>query len=298
MPGCLSGLTGMLVLRENHWASGWFGVSEESAIPVGSWLGGKMSCTRRHVVVTGASSGIGRTTALRLAHAGWHVYAGVPRADDGESLQAASSGGQVSPLLMDVTVVDQIDAAVEVVGEHVGTAGLDGLVDNAGIGVARPVELVPLDALRRQRGPLAASKAAIATLADALRQEVAPWGIRVVLVEPASINSGAADKLERDATRAVSEFGANGVELYRDSYLGMVKAALARERRGSPPTVVADLVLKILTTARPRARNVVAKDARMLATVSRWLPTSALDAMRRKVFSLPKPGSLTTPTST
>lgn len=52
-----------------------------------------MSCTRQHVVVTGASSGIGRSTALRLASAGWHVYAGVRRAADGEALQAASSGG-------------------------------------------------------------------------------------------------------------------------------------------------------------------------------------------------------------
>lgn len=52
-----------------------------------------MSCTRQHVVVTGASSGIGRSTALRLASAGWHVYAGVRRAADGEALQAASSVG-------------------------------------------------------------------------------------------------------------------------------------------------------------------------------------------------------------
>ncbi len=200
-----------------------------------------MSCTRQHVVVTGASSGIGRSTALRLASAGWHVYAGVRRAADGEALQAASSGGQLSPLLMDVTVAEQIDAAVGIVGEHIGAAGLDGLVDNAGIGVASPVEMVPLDALRQQLqvnvvgqiavtqaflpllrraagrivviasigdrftppfgGPLAASKAAIATLADALRQEEAPWGIKVVMIEPASINSGAADKLERDAKK-------------------------------------------------------------------------------------------------
>ncbi|CAM4257218.1 Serine 3-dehydrogenase [Mycobacterium basiliense] len=293
-----------------------------------------MNCTRQHVVVTGASSGIGRATALRLAAAGWHVYASVRRTADGEALQAASPGGRLSPLLMDVTMADQIEAALRVVGEHVGDSGLDGLVDNAGIGVAWPVELVPLDALRRQLevnvvgqiavtqaflpllrravgrivviasigdrftppfgGPLAASKAAIATLADALRQEAAPWGIRVVIVEPASINSGAADKLERDATRAIDDFGPHGAELYGASYSGMVKAALTRERRGSPPTVVADLVLKVLTVSRPRARNVIGKDSRMMAAASRWLPIPALDALRRKVFGLPKPGSLVT----
>jgi NAD(P)-dependent dehydrogenase (short-subunit alcohol dehydrogenase family) len=124
-----------------------------------------------------------------------------------------------------------------------------------------------------------------------LRQELAPWNIRVVLLEPASIRTDAIDKLQRDAESTVNGFDAEAAELYRDSYLGMVDAALAREQRGSPPGVVGDLVLKALTTSRPRARYIVGKDARLLATLSRLLPTGALDAMRRKVFHLPAPGS-------
>ena len=205
------------------------------------------------------------------------------------------------------------------------------MVDNAGIGVTSPTELVPLDALRLQfevnvigqvavtqaflpllrqakgrivvigsigdrftppfGGPLAASKSAIASLADALRQELAPWGIHVVLLEPASIHTDAIDKLERDAQRTADEFPVDAADLYRDSYLGMVDAALARERRGSPPVVVADVVLKALTNSRPRARYLVGNDAQLLANLARFMPTRALDAMRRRVFHLPAPGS-------
>ncbi len=209
-----------------------------------------MTCPHPHVVVTGASSGIGRATVLRLADAGWHVYAGVRRSGDGEALIRASKSGNITPLVMDVTEPDEISAGAETVDRHVGAAGLNALVDNAGIGVAVPMELVETEALRRQfevnvfgqvavtqeflpllrrarghlvvigsigdrftppfGGPLAASKAAIATITDAFRQELALWGIRVVLMEPASIHTDAVDKLERDAIEAANEFSHDG----------------------------------------------------------------------------------------
>jgi NAD(P)-dependent dehydrogenase (short-subunit alcohol dehydrogenase family) len=291
-----------------------------------------MTCTHRHVVVTGASSGIGRATALRLAGGGWHVYAGVRKPDDGDTLKRSAHPGQlITPLLMDVTNADQIGAAVESVAEHVGYSGLNALVDNAGIGVAVPMELVPLESLRWQLevnvvgqaavtqaflpmlrrargrvvfigsigdrftppfgGPLAASKAAIASIADAFRQELAPWGIDVVLLEPASIRTDAIDKLQRDSRNAADEFSPDGRELYGETYLGMVSAALKREQKGSPPDVVAEKVQRVLTMARPGARYLVGKDAQLLANLVRFVPTSALDALRRKIFNLPASGS-------
>ena len=93
------------------------------------------SCSHPHVVVTGASSGIGRATALRLAVSGYHVYAGVRRAADGAAL-VQGGGREITPVLLDVTDGGQISAAADAVAGHVGRAGLDGLVNNAGIGVS------------------------------------------------------------------------------------------------------------------------------------------------------------------
>ncbi len=282
-----------------------------------------------HVLITGASSGIGRETVLRLAGDGHQVFAGVRRAADGESLRQASSG-EMTPLLLDVTDAGQIAAAAQDVAEHVGGSGLDGLVDNAGIGVTWPLELIPLDEFRRQfevnvvgqlavtqaflpllrrasgriviigsigdrltvpfGGALAASKKAVSALADALRMELAPWDIRVVLVEPASIHTEAVGKLERDARRAVEQFSSEGRELYQDAYLTMISAMAAMERRGSPPRVVADAVATALTARHPHARYLVGKDARRLATLA-GLPTPLLDTVRRRIFHLPAPGS-------
>ncbi|GIF64175.1 short-chain dehydrogenase/reductase [Asanoa ishikariensis] len=283
-----------------------------------------MNCTKPHVVVTGASTGIGRATARELAGSGWHVFAGIRRDGDAPS--------ETTPLILDVTRPEQVKAAVVAVEQHVGAAGLAGLVDNAGIGVAWPVELVPLDALRhifevnvvgqvavtqgflpllRQArgrivvigsigdrmnlpfgGPLGASKAALAGLTESLRQEVAAFGVRVVLIAPASIHTEAVDKVEQGARRAVDEFPPELRDLYATSYTGMVATAMARERAGSPPVVVARVVSKALTARRPRARYLVGKDVRLLAMIAGWLPIRLQDAIRRRVFGLPAPGSL------
>ncbi|MFC5827282.1 SDR family oxidoreductase [Nonomuraea insulae] len=177
------------------------------------------------VLVTGASTGIGRATAFLLAREGFTVYAGVRKDADGEAL-----GSTVTPIKLDVTDAGQIADAAERLGH------LDALVNNAGIGVTGPVEFVPLDALRRQYevnvfgqvavtqamlpmlrasrgrvvtvgsvggwitlpfgGPLCSSKHAIRSINDAMRMELKPYGVAAVLIEPGSIHTDAVDKLE------------------------------------------------------------------------------------------------------
>ena len=295
-----------------------------------------MNCARKHTLVTGSSSGIGRATALRLAAAGQHVYAGVRKPADGDRLvrSAAGEGGEITPLILDVTEPGHIAAAASAIDEHTasaGLAGLDGLVNNAGYGLACPSELVPLDAFRRQldvnvtgqlavtqamlpalrrargrivmvstigvrfsppfAGPLDAAKAALTALGEALRQELAPWGIRVVLVEPATINSGAADKVTRDAAAAMAAADPRARALYEGAFGGMLQVMERREANGSPPDVAAATITKALTARRPRAVYLSGKDSRRLAILS-GLPAPVLDMARRRVFRLPAPGSL------
>ena len=295
-----------------------------------------MNCTRKHTLVTGSSSGIGRATAFRLAAAGQHVYAGVRKSADGDRLvrSAAGEGGEITPLILDVTEPGHIAAAAAAIDEHTasaGLAGLDGLVNNAGYGLACPSELVPLDAFRRQldvnvtgqlavtqamlpalrrargrivmvstigvrfsppfAGPLDAAKAALTALGEALRQELAPWGIRVVLVEPATINSGAADKVTRDAAAAMAAADPGARALYESAFGGMLQVMERREANGSPPDVAAATITRALTARRPRAVYLSGKDSRRLAILS-GLPAPVLDMARRRVFRLPAPGSL------
>jgi NAD(P)-dependent dehydrogenase (short-subunit alcohol dehydrogenase family) len=287
-------------------------------------------CSHPHVVVTGASSGIGRATALRLAVSGYHVYAGVRRPADGAAL-VQGGGREITPVLLDVTDGGQISVAADTVAGHVGRAGLDGLVNNAGIGLFGPLEIIPLGQFRtlmevnvtgqlavtqaflpllRQAsgrivmigsigarftppfvGALAASKSALASMDEALRQELAPWGIRVVLVEPATVRSEAVDKLDHDAARLMNQASPAQQTLYAEAFGHLVDTFAARHRHGSPPEVIAATVDRALTTPRPRARYLTGKDSRRMAILAAVLPAPALDALRRRLGGQPAPGS-------
>src|SRR6059036_4099868 len=113
------------------------------------------------VVITGASTGIGEATALRLHEAGFRVFAGVRKPEDGERLRAAGVT-VVHPL--DVTRAEEIAAAVETVQDALDGNPLRGIVNNAGIGIGGPLEALDLDDFRRTlevntTGQLAVTKA-------------------------------------------------------------------------------------------------------------------------------------------
>jgi NAD(P)-dependent dehydrogenase (short-subunit alcohol dehydrogenase family) len=278
------------------------------------------------VVVTGASSGIGRATAVTLADAGYQVFAGVRRPSDGTALTKLTRGS-LTPLLIDVTDPDAVSAAAATVARAVGGRGLAGLVNNAGIAFTWPMELIPAELLRRQYdvnvfgqvaviqaflpllrraagrivdigsigdrltmpygGPLTSSKWAFASITEALRLELRPWGIHVVLIEPASIHTEAVDKVEDDAERVLQQFDEVQRARYEASYRSMTQGAVARERDGSRPQAVADVVLRALTAGTPRTRYLVGKNAGRLAFLARWLPDRLFDRLRLRLFRLP-----------
>jgi len=278
------------------------------------------------VVITGASSGIGRACALALDRAGFLVFAGVRRAEDAASLQGDASS-RLAPILLDVTDETSLASAVFTVREALGGNGLTGLVNNAGVGLLGPLECLPLDDIRRQfeinvfgqiavtqaflpllrtaggriinmgsvggrfalpfGGPLCASKSAFASLTDSLRLELCPWGIHACLIEPASIATPAVDKVGAQSESMLENLSPQGRERYGALVRGFVKRAVRREQKGSPPEAVAKVVVDALTAKKPKARYPVGADARLILTLAHWLPEPMLDRVRLRLFGLP-----------
>ena len=102
-----------------------------------------------NVVITGCSTGIGEACALRLDADGWRVFAGIRRDEDGARL-AARASGRLTPVMLDVTDAASIARAAGTVTAELAGDGLAGLVNNAGIAIAAPLEHVPIDDFRRQ----------------------------------------------------------------------------------------------------------------------------------------------------
>lgn len=268
----------------------------------------------RSVLVTGASSGIGLACARRLAAAGWRVYGGVRTGEAADALRALD----VRPLRLDVTDESEVAAAATAVGPR-----LDALVANAGIAIAAPLELVPLDELRHQLevnvvaqvavvqavlpalreargcvvlmgsvggrsalpflGPYAASKHALEAIADTLRVELRPWGIAVSIVEPASIRTPMWEKGGARAAELESRVSPGKRELYAPAVARFREVAASRGPEGDPDSV-ATAVEHALTAARPKARYLVGRDAHLRAWIER-LPTRLRDRMLAKALT-------------
>jgi NAD(P)-dependent dehydrogenase (short-subunit alcohol dehydrogenase family) len=272
------------------------------------------------ILVTGASTGIGEACALHLDRLGHRVFAGVRRDEDGERLRGASSG-QLEPVLLDVTDTDQIEAAAKQIGSDAG--GVQGLVNNAGIGKGGPVEYVPLDDWRTQlevnvvgqvavtqamlplirqgkgrvvfmgsiggksstalTGPYNASKHAIEAIGESLRYELRPWDIWVAVVEPGAVKTPIWDKTRQEADRLERELPDEARERYGRHIAAIRKALEMQARRGVSPDRVARAVEHALFSTRPRTRYPVGPDARIQSAMVRLLPDKVREAVIRKV---------------
>ncbi len=277
----------------------------------------------KSVLVTGASTGIGRASALRMDAEGWRVFAAVRREEDAAALRVAGSDRLV-PVMLDVTDAGQIAAAVELVGKEVGEAGLDGLVNNAGIAVLSPLETIPVEDFRRQievnltaqvavtqaflplirratgrivfvssiggrmalpfGGPYHASKFGIEAVADCLRQELRPWKIDVAVIEPGSIDTAIWESGERIADEVSERAHDSQDELYGKTIERFRGAVKRTAKRGIHPDKVARAIAHALTAGRPRTRYLVGADARGQALARRVLPDRAFDALVARVM--------------
>jgi len=239
------------------------------------------------VLITGASSGIGAAVARDLAAQGFSVFGTIRRLADGAALAAAG----VVPVLMDVTDAPSIASARVAVERALGSRPFTGLVNNAGIPAAGPLELVPLDDLRRVleinlvgavavtqaflpllkasrgrivnmsslagrvalpfMGPYAASKFGLEAVSDSLRRELSPFGVGVIVVEPGNIQSKIWDKVE------AIDVGPYRGTPYEPVIERFRTEALRGGRRAPPATLVARAVYRALTARRPPTRVIV-----------------------------------------
>ena len=278
----------------------------------------------RSVLVTGSSTGIGRATALRLDAAGWRVFAGVRKQEDADALRAAGSE-RLTPVMLDVTDADAISAAAALLGDELGGAGLDGLVNNAGVAIPSPLETMPIDAFRRQievnltgqvavtqamlplirsargrivfvssiggriafplTGAYHAAKFGVEAVGDVFRQELRRWRISVSVVEPGSIDTPIWDSGERAADEIGGDLEARE-ELYGKAIASYRKVTRNLAERGIEPDKVAEAIEHALTASRPRSRYLVGLDARVQARIKLVIPTRIWDRVVARVMNL------------
>ena len=271
------------------------------------------------VLVTGAGRGIGEAIALRLAHSGWTVYAGVRDTPSGERLVAQND--RIAPVLLDITDEAHVAALADRLPDR-----LDAIVNNAGMGFVGPVEAVSIPDLRRQfevnvfaqvavtqavlprirdaggriifisstggrapvlmEGAYCASKSALETLADVLRVELRPWHIDVSVVAPGPTDTGPWREIQSMFTDMEQSMSATHRQLYRQHVRGMLKLVGTLQPRTVPPDVVAKVVEQALTARRPRARYAAGVQARAMLTMNAVLPTRVNDAVGARLLGL------------
>jgi NAD(P)-dependent dehydrogenase (short-subunit alcohol dehydrogenase family) len=272
--------------------------------------------TQRSVVVTGASTGIGRATVVELVSAGFQVFATIRREADAESLR------QQFPELVTPVIMDLLDeASVRAAGDVVNSAGpLFGLVNNAGAALPGPLETIPIEVFRRQieinltaqllvtqvmlpalhrsaeqlgdariimigsiggrlSGPIlggyGAAKHGLVGLSSSLRAELAPFNIKVLLIEPGAIATPIWDR-----GRAAGDELQSGASQINARYADQIAASKKMTKRlaesGPDPSVPAKVILDALQNNNPPPRQVVGREAKVLAAMVRVLPFRTL----------------------
>jgi NAD(P)-dependent dehydrogenase (short-subunit alcohol dehydrogenase family) len=278
--------------------------------------------SQQTILVTGATSGIGRETALHLARLGHRVLATGRKQDLLAQLVGEAEGLALESFALDVNDPASMDRAVEEVDRRTQGQGLDVLVNNAGYGNMAPMELVSDQDLRAQfetnvfglvgltqrflpgmrrrgagkiinissvvgklslplQGVYCATKHAVEALSDAMRMELAPFGIWVSMVEPGSIRS----QFGKTISSTVAHY-----QQLDSPYRAVVEAyprVLAKVEAKAPgPACIAKTVARIVRKRRPAARYVSPRINRVLLWLVSKLPTRWVDGIMKRVMGL------------
>lgn len=278
------------------------------------------------VVVTGASTGIGRATALLLDKQGYRVFAGVRKEADAKSL-AEEGSDKVTPITIDVTKQRSIAAAKQKVQRAVGKEGIVGLVNNAGVGDGGPIETMDLDVFRKVlevnlvgqiavtqaflplirkapgtivfiasiggriatpfMSPYNTSKFAVEALGESLRAELAPWGIDVSVVEPGSIDTPIWSKGAETIEEQFAKMPPNTKRLYGKQLKRMDEVLTETADRGIPPEKVAKVIHAAISSENPKHRYLVGRDAKIAARLKGTLPDRTFKKLIDRQMKMP-----------
>lgn len=278
--------------------------------------------TQDMVVVTGTSSGIGRATAEQLAAEGFHVLAGVRRQEDADKIKQ----NNIEPVILDITAIDTLRALAERVEQDPLGRPLRAVVNNAGIAVNAPLEMVPLDEFRRQIevsvigqvaviqaltpallksggrvvnigsvggkismpgfGIYSAAKYAMEAINDSLRREMSSFGLKVIMITPGGVSTSLSEKGVTTADR-LSKLMTPDQHRRHDRLFDAVKAqAESWATSGIPPKKVAEVVSRAIRASNPRTRYTAGRDSALLTRLVRILPDKLLDRMLRSQMKL------------
>ncbi len=291
--------------------------------------------TDRIVLITGATSGIGRFTALHLARKGYRVFATGRKQAALDALAAEAAGTRLETLRLDVTDPDSIAAARATVDEATGGYGVDALVNNAGYGTVGPTEMCTDEDIRaqydtnvfgllavtraflpqmreRRRGRVVnvssvggkitlplfgvynSTKYAVESLTDALRMELAPFGVTFSLIEPGVIDTGFADR----SMHEVQKYQSDTESPYANVLARAQELREMTDKTAVGPQSVARAIEHAIRARRPRARYMVPFRYRIALGFMRLLPQRLIDFVLARTAGISKKNlGLTSPRS-
>lgn len=275
---------------------------------------------KKAVVITGASTGIGKSCALLLDRLGYKVFAGIRKASDAEALKKEASDALV-PLKIDVTDIGSIEAAAKIVRDT--TEGeLFALVNNAGIsGNSGPLECAPISGirkvfevnaigvfmmvrtflpmLRKSQGRIvnvtsmvsllpipglssySASKFAVEGLSESLRVELLPLGVSVSIVNPGPVDTPMFEKGRADLDEGLKAIDPK----IREPYFPLIAYLQNKMKapKGIPAEKVAQAIMHAVSSKTPKHRYVVGREAKIMAKIGK-LPTVLRDRLLARMI--------------
>jgi NAD(P)-dependent dehydrogenase (short-subunit alcohol dehydrogenase family) len=279
----------------------------------------------RSVAVTGAGAGLGRDIALQLAAKGYVVFGTAFAPAEVEDLKEASDG-RVNLTVCDITDPEAVKAWANGVSDALGDAGLDVLVNNAGILTPGPIEVLPLDAIRREfdvnvfgalsvinahlpalrkargrilqvstwtasvplpfNGPSGASKAAMEVFAAVYRAELKPVGIDFVVAAAGNMRTGGPAKTAAALARVSDEMTPEQRKLYGQTFDTFAANLNSMQANGLDSASAAKRVIELAEQMPAPSRGAVGADAEEMLRAAREKSDTELDALRLKLAGL------------